>query len=130
MAAIDFSAPKTQTAAAPAADRTPTLLWMNVGRTIRMENDKGEMEEMFISTPVGIALDTMAPMKGNSKLARFKNEFLKQLNEAALTLEPGQHEFVTGLEIQLSRVNPVKAEPTESEAEVLKQLNLTNIFGR
>ena len=128
MAAIDFSAPQTQTAAAPAGERTPTMCWMNVGKTITLRNAEGEMEEMFISTPVGIALDTMAPMKGNSKLARFKNEFLKQLNEACLTLEPGSQEFVTGLEIQLSRVNPVKAEPTEDEAAGLNQLR--NLFGK
>lgn len=125
--AIDFTAPKTETTA-PAAPKKQTLHWLNVGKTIRIKNAEGEMEEMFVSTPVGIALDTMAPMKGNSRLARFKNEFLRQLNEACLTLEPGSSDFANGLECQLSRVNPVKAEPTEDEAEGFQQL--ATLFGK
>lgn len=128
--AIDFNKTTTETPAAGAAkDRPQTMHWLNVGKTISLKNSEtGEMEELFVSTPIGIALDTMQPMKGNSKLARFKNEFLKQLNEACLTLDPGSSDFVSGLEIQLSRVNPVKAEPTEDEAAGLSQLR--NLFGK
>lgn len=123
--AIDFNKPVTTETAAPAAnDRPKAMLWLNVGKSVTIKNEQGEDESMFVSTPIGLPLDTMQPMKGRSKLALFKNAFLEQLQQACLTIEPGHSEIVNGLEVQMTRGSTEAPQATDSDQAVISQLKI------
>lgn len=103
-------------------DRPKAQFWANIGYEIT----DGDGNIRFISTPVGIPLDTQEKLKTNSSNREFaafqgaRNNLLDQLIELASTFEPGEERIVcqdenTGLAIQLRRVNEeAEAIPTDA----------------
>jgi hypothetical protein len=109
--AITLGAAATPTA--PAADangkpkRPPAKYWANI---VRDALDPNTGEPTLIGLPFGIGLDNMeVKPAGGSKLMQAKNEFLKELIEAAASFEPGQEEIVLNLKVQLRRVSEHEA---------------------
>jgi len=121
---LDFSkiaGAKTETAPAETTargERPKPQVWLNIGITVPMENPQtGEVEDTFISLPMGIGVDTMDNVEGRgsnqnwANMVQAKNFLLDELKKAAEGIEPGNAELVSGLEIQIRRVGaaPVPA---------------------
>ena len=126
--------------AAPAAaagtktERPVAEFWGNIGVTVPMVNaETGVTENVFVSLPVGIALDTMeeTKMKGSNanwaNMVQAKNWLLDELKKAAEGLEPGGDVIVDDLQIQIKRVSG-KAAPSDGENPLLSALAGT--FGK
>lgn len=70
--------------------------WLNVGYEVQTKNEEGHDETVFISLPMGIALDSMKPVKTNSSNKRFtkiqqaRNSLADQIMEFCKTLQPGE----------------------------------------
>jgi hypothetical protein len=91
--------------------------WLNVGYTVMTEEViDGKTVEVptFISLPSGIALDTMDAAKKRGNNADYnaridaKNHLMRQVQEAAAQLQPGEEKIIGdlgGLQIQLRRVS-------------------------
>lgn len=116
---VDFSkmaaAPANASTAAPAAqDKPKAQVWLNVGMTVPIQNENGEVEEISITLPLGIPIDTQesAEMTNSAKmnqLRQAKNYLLETLQEAGKALKPGESEPVNGLELSLFRVGKREA---------------------
>lgn len=105
--AIELLKPTTNTTRNSRRDDRPDPeVWLNVGYTSKNEETG---EDVFISVPVGIALDTMEPQPISGKneawrnLVQAKNGLLEALQEAAKGLEPGDEEIISDLTIQIRR---------------------------
>lgn len=118
---INFSGRRNQTAAANAGDNGATVdrpkaqLWLNVGYSVEVPaldangQPSGEMEERFVSLPVGIPLDDMKQVKitggksfiNDQKIAQ--NDLLEQLLDSVQDLPPGETRMVN-LQLQVRRV--------------------------
>ncbi len=105
---------------AAANDRPKADLWLNVGYLVNFTNDKGEIEQRFVSLPMGLALDTMDPVstKGSSDTYRqfqaARNGLLDSLITEGKKLQPGQ-DFIIEMEggqlaIQIRRVAAEQAD--------------------
>jgi hypothetical protein len=86
-----------------------------------MTKPDGTTENVFISLPFGLALDTMtkAEAKGNNTeyahMVQAKNWLLEQLQAAGNKLDAGQATTINGLELQLRRVGEtVAVSPNEN----------------
>jgi hypothetical protein len=128
---FDFTQPADQPAgaAAPTTKKPQAKLWINLGTFTHVAQEDGTVKEEFINLPVGIALDTMSPMSGNSKLAKRKNLLLDKLQKACASLEPGEQrtvfrDEVTGLAIQMSRASDTASQPTEDDVAALAHVQL------
>lgn len=91
----------------PAAARPKAEFWVNLGYESDVQDDEGN--NMFISLPQGIPLDTQESLKTNSsnnKYAAFqsaRNDLLDQLIAHAQQLKPGESCNVN-LTVQVRRV--------------------------
>ncbi len=98
-------------------DRPSATVWLNIGMTVPLVQPDGTTVDIFVSLPVGLPLDTQEPMtaKGNNanwhQMVQAKYWLLSELQKAAIQMEPGSEEIVTGLEIQIKRVGGAAAEP-------------------
>lgn len=103
-----------RTAAAPLQpEREIAQLWLNVGYEIDVDviDEAGNKttEKRFVSTPVGIALDTQKMLPTNSQNAGYRmfqesrNGLLEQLVEAGMNLAPGGSTLVN-LQVQIRRI--------------------------
>lgn len=99
-------------------DRDPAQIWLNVGF---VNEDPETGEEIFVSLPMGIALDQMKPARVSGKnedyrkLMEGKNRLLDMLQGFAEGLEPGEEEIISDLSIQVRRV--AQADPSEASAD-------------
>lgn len=109
-------------------DKPKVQVWINIGYTIPGPN-AGD-DDIFVSLPTGIALDTMKPVSAksnNTEYADFqaaRNDMLTQFMEIAGQLKPGEatvYQAAGGLAIQIRRVQE------EMEETVV---NETNAFAR
>lgn len=103
---LDFA--KKFGAAVPAkADKPVAQFWLNIGYGSGVVGADGV--EKFVSLPMGIALDTMEPVKTNSSNVEYsafmaaKNDLMEQILAVAEQLAPGEEKNLN-LEIQLRRV--------------------------
>ncbi|WP_199097189.1 hypothetical protein [Dyella sp. ASV21] len=91
----------------PIADRKHSDFWLNIGITI----DGPDGEPLFVSLPVGLALDDMKPqaIKGTNQdwinLAQTKNALLEALQKHAASMEPGARQPIDCLQVELYRRN-------------------------
>lgn len=100
-----FGSSNTNAAAsAGKQDKPKAKFWLNVGLT-KMVNG----EEVFLSLPFGIPLDTQEVLPENSSNKEFayrqaaRNSLVRQLTEFAETMEAGD-DTIIDLEVQLRRV--------------------------
>ncbi|MFP3556443.1 hypothetical protein SB861_37870 [Paraburkholderia sp. SIMBA_049] len=103
--------------------------WLNIGfvaeGTAKPEEGK---DDVFVSLPVGIPLDTMERLKTNSSNEEFaqlqaaRNDLLDQIMSAAQKLQPGE-DMVFTLQAQVRRVKedkPVAVDQTNKFAAKLQ----------
>ena len=103
--------------------------WMNVGYITTVEM-AGVKEDVFVSLPVGIPLDTQEPVElrgrneGYRALQAARNDLLEQCQAEAAKLAPGEDKIIgdpkKGLVIQLRRIQGEMATPEAA----------TNPFGK
>lgn len=109
--------------------------WLNIGYVLdvtRIDETTGKefTEQLFISLPKGVALDTQEHLSVNSRNEDFanlngaKNSLLDQLKALAETLAPGETKIVE-LQVELRRVNEENTTATKPEHNpFIKKLNL------
>lgn len=118
-----FQGARLQANGQQANKRPQPKYWLNVGITTQATNPTtGEVEELFISLPFGLGLDTMslADIKGSEfkrEIARSKNRLLHKFRDIAEKLAPGEEidlgKTEGGLSLRLKRI----MEETEESAE-------------
>lgn len=96
-------------------EREPTKVWLNIGVPSKDENG----DPIFLSIPLGIALDSMKPAKITGKNEEFrnmmaaKNQLMEQLQKLGEEMAPGEELILDDLSVQIRRVE----EPTEAEKD-------------
>lgn len=123
MSIIDFKTnlPGSQQDTATPTNKPKPRFWMNIGYLMPSVNSvTGEAEDLFVSLPFGIPLDTMslAKVEGGEfsrRLARTKNAFLAKLMANAQLMEPGAESIVDVGETFQIRIRRVMEE-TETTA--------------
>ena len=122
--------PTAAPAAAPAAeDRPKSMLWANIGYYTPMVNAEGVTENVFISVPVGIPLDTMKPVSVPRPEGFFKdlrsaqNQLLTGLQEMISQIPAGDNAVIPELQVQIVHVND--APIVESNNIVAPKFSLT-----
>lgn len=117
MSVFTIARPGTNAAvvAPKAGAKEKSQVWLNVGITLPMEQPDGTTENVFVSLPFGLAIDTMAKAETNSKntdyahMVQAKNWLLEQLQAAGNKLDPSQAQTINGLELQMRRVGEAVA---------------------
>lgn len=113
-------------AAAPVQELKRSEFWLNIGYEIDVEG-----ETVFVSLPIGIAVDTQAELSEQSsndnfsKLQAARNKLKRDL-VAYLTnaLKPGEDEIL-GLVVQARRVREIKSVSTGSDNPFAAELNFS-----
>lgn len=111
----------------PETKRENAKVWLNVGVNLPGAGEDGE--DLFISLPVGIPLDTMKPqeVRGNKaswiQLVQAKNGLLDMLQKAATGLEPGDKEILPQLSVQILRVGQPEQVGNEASNPLLAALS-------
>ena len=129
--AIDFTPQKTMlNQQTNAKDELPkSEFWLNVGYSVETKNEEGHDETIFISLPMGIALDSMKPVKTNSSNRRFtkiqqaRNSLADQIMEFCKTLQPGETGNLN-LQIQVRRIAEEQPATAGNENEFARKLSL------
>jgi hypothetical protein len=112
--AVDFSFNKTLSAktTAAAAEQQKSQFWLNIGYVAEGAGKDGE--DVFVSLPMGIPMDTMEKLKTNSSNPEFaqlqaaRNDLWEQLmKHAQETLKPGE-DLVFSIQGQIRRVKEDK----------------------
>lgn len=129
--AIDFAKTfgdkKAAAANNNAQDKPKAQFWLNIGFTAEGTATEERPEDMFVSLPTGIPLDTMEKLPTNSSNKEFaelqaaRNDLMEQMLEFAKQLQPGESKTFT-MEVQLRRVKPeteVKADESNKFARKL-----------
>lgn len=104
MAKLKFGA-KAPAASAIVEEKVKSQLWVNVGYSIEVEG-----EEVFVSIPMGIPVDSIKELPMNTRNAEFnllnqaRNQLLADIIAAADDLEAGES-HVLELEVQLRRID-------------------------
>lgn len=106
MATLKFGAkaPKSSTATV-VEDKVKSQLWVNVGYSIEVEG-----EQVFVSIPMGIPVDSIKELPTNTRNAEFnmlnqaRNQLLADIAAASEDLEAGES-HVLELEVQLRRID-------------------------
>lgn len=106
-------------------------VYLNIGQTVDVPQPDGSTAKEFVSIPVGISIDTMAPFKATGKDATWlakvgiKNALLAQLQAFGENMDAGTSEMVEGLEIQiLRRQTPAEAPSAEDNPITTTPLRL------
>ena len=123
-----------------AGDRPTANAWLNIGYMVEVPSTvegakKGDMEQRFVSLPVGIPVDTTEPLAINSRNADFnsfqaaRNDLLEQIQEVAAGLQPGEEKIIGGTDgglcIQVRRVSdPVATPAVDGTNKFAKKLSL------
>lgn len=121
---------KAASSAAPAhADRKTSDFWLNIG--IEIPGPDGA--PLFVSLPVGIALDDMKPqaIKGTNQdwinLAQTKNLLLETLQKHAASMAPGERSHVDALQVEIYRRNEAPAQIGTTNANPLMASLLSSL---
>lgn len=110
------------------ADQPKAQFWLNIGYAAQRDTPEG-VEDIFISLPMGIPLDTQEALPTNSRnhqYAQFngaRNNLMEQIMDAAKLLAPGEQR-VLNLEIQLRRVNEEAADVSNEDNQLIRKLAL------
>lgn len=109
-------------------DRPQAEFFINVGVTVPMPDEEGNMVDTFLSLPYGLPLDTMSELviRGNNEVwnnqAAARNELLKALVKMGGELEVGSGQELPKLQVQLYR-RKEQTEHTASTSAVSAILN-------
>ena len=90
-------------------ERKATQFWVNVGITLKGAGENGA--DLFVSLPMGIALDDIKPVnvRGNNvnyvQLQQAKNALLNATQTAAAKLAPGERMPLPEFSVEIARVS-------------------------
>lgn len=108
-------------------ERPQAEIYLNIGLTIQVPNSEtGEMEDVFLSLPYGLPVDTMNELviRGNNaewnQTAAARNDLLKALVQMGQSLEAGTGKAMANLEVQLYKRNEQKE--AHADNNVMAQL--------
>ena len=116
----------TDKPAAPANDRKPSEIWLNVGVNIPGAGEDGA--DLFVSLPVGLPLDDMKPIviRGSNQnsinLKQVKNALLDELQKLGASMTAGQRTTVPQLSVEIYRVAKPEQTGDVDSNPLLKQL--------
>lgn len=88
-------------------EKQQAMIYLNVGITIPLPNEKGEVVDTFVSLPFGLPLDTMTKMvaRGNNAhwnaMVDLKNGLLEALTTLGNAQEAGTGKVLPKLEVQI-----------------------------
>lgn len=91
------------------ASRAPSQFWLNIGVSVPGMGENGEA--MFVSLPVGIALDDLKAIevKGNNPnwvaLQQAKNALLALVQSQAAALTPGERKALPRISVEVARAS-------------------------
>lgn len=107
-------------------------VWLNIGITIQVPNEDGELVDKFVSLPMGLALDNMDPIETKPsdtpewvEEVRMRNLLLSVLKAETRSdkLAPGQTAMLNlPLKAQARRVPEASAETPVGESPALSAL--------
>ena len=106
--------------------KAAAMIYLNIGITIPLPNQQGEMVDTFVSLPFGLPLDTMTKMvaKGNNQewnqLVDLKNGLLEALTKLGNTQEPGTGKVLPKLECQIFHRKEASTEPAATSANAME----------
>lgn len=126
--AIDFNNPTAATNSnnGDAKQRPASMLWLNIGVYMPVEQADGSTDEEFVSLPLGVGLDTMEPMKGNSPLAKRKNALLNHLQKAVKAgVAAGESQKLNGVFLEATHVDPSKNGIPADVQEAVEKIQLS-----
>ena len=101
--------------------RDPTQVWMNIGY---------DVDGKFVNLPLGLGIDTMEPVRISGQdadwlnLSHARNDLLKEIQEAAAELEPGE-EMELPLVVKIRRINTSVEVNSESNPLSMKNAGLS-----
>ena len=103
-------------------EKVKSQLWVNVGYSIEVEG-----EQVFVSIPMGIPVDSIKELPTNTRNAEFnllnqaRNQLLAEITAGSEDLEAGES-HVLELEVQLRRIDKeVDPLPTGSSNPFLRK---------
>jgi len=106
MATLKFGSKATKSSTATVVEeKVKSQLWVNVGYSIEVEG-----EQVFVSIPMGIPVDSIKELPTNTRNAEFnmlnqaRNQLLADIAAASEDLESGES-HVLELEVQLRRID-------------------------
>lgn len=105
MATLKFGAKATAAKGTIVEEKVKSQLWVNVGYSIEVEG-----EQVFVSIPMGIPVDSIKELPINTRNAEFnmlnqaRNQLLADIVAASEDLESGES-HVLELEVQLRRID-------------------------
>jgi hypothetical protein len=105
MATLKFGAKATAAKTTVVEEKVKSQLWINVGYSIEVEG-----EQVFVSIPMGIPLDSIKELPTNTRNSEFnmlnqaRNQLLADITAASEDLESGES-HVLELEVQLRRID-------------------------
>lgn len=111
----------------PITERKTSDFWLNIGITIPGPDG----QPLFVSLPVGLALDDMKPqtIKGSNQewinLAQTKNMLLEALQKHAASMEPGERQAVEALQVEIYRRNEPQQHGTTDANPLMASLLAT-----
>lgn len=107
-------------------ERPQADVYLNIGITVQIPNADGQMEDVFLSLPYGLPLDTMNELviRGNNtewnQTAAARNDLLKALVQMGNSLDSGTGKVMANLEVQLYKRNEQKE--AHADNNVMSQL--------
>jgi hypothetical protein len=129
---VAAAATKASQSAAPATERKPSDFWLNIGVTIPGPDG----EPLFVSLPIGLALDDMKPqaIRGSNQdwinLAQTKNTLLETLQQHAASMEPGERQTLDVLSVEIYRRKDTQTPATAGEENPLVANLMASLQGR
>lgn len=132
-----FGAQAAPAQAAP-QERPKAQFWVNVGYVQQIQRVATDgsvaVEDVFVSLPYGLPLDTMTKADTSSRNVEFsalmsaRNNLLDQVLEVAKTLQPGEEKIIGGvaggLQLQLRHVSAPAAEIATDVNPFIKPITL------
>lgn len=116
---------KAQAATPASTERKPSDFWLNIG--INIPGPEGK--PVFVSLPIGLALDDMkaVTVKGTNQewinLAQTKNALLEALQLHAASMKPGERQHAEALSVEIYRRNePQQTASSTSDNPLLASL--------
>lgn len=130
---VAAAAAKAAGTVTPITERKASDFWLNVG--INIPNPDGSGGTIFVSLPVGLALDDMKPqaIKGANAdwiaLAQTKNALLETLQKHAAGMAPGERQTIDVLGVEIYRRNE-PAQHGTTEANPLMASLMASLAGQ
>lgn len=106
---VEKSQSTTAAGTSAKAERPKTQFWLNVGIVLTGAGKDGE--DLFVSLPMGLALDDMKAVNVRGQnadwvhLQQAKNSLLEATKKAGANLQPGERQLLPEFSVELARIS-------------------------